>query len=286
MQKLPFRFFRGEFNGYYVKAFFLSRNVAVQDILDELTYHAAKRWKLESEVGAGELPIRFEEMLGLASFAGVIRPVQFVQNTLGSVRFSSSSIVGGKERSERGLFAMTNEHMEYVRTEEDTYPDDITTEATADRRSTLVPEGATPEGYVEAGVTVFNEDGTIIPGSITATPPAVPAYGDYHGNKYLFFEEQFKTEVEMDEETFKAYYECIMRMRRSGESIAELLNICEILCIDYVKDIEITQVGAYYELEYTLNTASTVENRGGRLAAWLAIISKRFKDFVTVERAV
>ncbi len=286
MAKLPFRFFRGEFNGYYVLAFFLSRNVSVQDILDELTYHAAKRWKLESEVGAGELPIRFEEMLGLASFAGVIRPIQFVQNTLGSVRFSSSKIVGGKERSERGLFSMTNERMEYVRTGEDEYPDDITTEATAARRSTLVPEGTTPEGYVEAGVTVFNEDGTIIPGSILPTPPAVPAYGDYHGSKYLFFEEQFKTEVEMDEETFKAYYECIMRMRRSGESVAELLNICEVLCVDYVKDIEITQNGAYYELEYTLNTDSTIENRSGRLAAWLAIISKRFKDFVTIERAI
>lgn len=284
MAKAPFRFFRGEFNGAYVLNYLLSRNAAVLDMVDELIYHGKKVWKLEGEVSGGEVPVRPEELVGIAMYAGVLRPIQYIENNVGSIRFTTSTTVGGKERSERGLFDVETETFKYIRTEQDEYGDDIVTETTATKRSTLVPEGTTPTGYVAAGTQVFNEDGIIIPGSILSTPPVGVPYTEYYGDHFLTFEEVFKNETGMEIAAFKAYFESIMQMRRSGASIEGLLSVTSILTEDYIVDLEVQYVGPHYVLLYSINDGSLLTNRSGRLAAWFALIEKRFKEFVPVER--
>lgn len=286
MAKVPFRFFRGELNGAYIRSYLLSRNTAVRDIIEELLYHGLKVWKLESEVTGGEVPIRFEELAGMAMFAGVQRPVQYLENTLGSIKFTKSSVVLGVERSERGLFNMDREAFDIVRTAQNEYADDITTLRTMTRRPSYIPEGAVPVGYIAEGTTVFNEDGSIIPGAILSTPPVGVAYVDYYGPEYLHFEETFKDNVEMDEAAFKLYYESITEMRVSGPSIQGLLSVTRSLCEDYVMDIEVQYIGPHYSLLYSLDPDTEIDNRSGRFAAWYAVVEKRFKDFVITERII
>lgn len=282
--KLLFRFFRGEFNGIFARAFLLSRNNAVQDMLDELVYHATVVWKLPGDESAGESPIREEDIVNLAKFAGIPRPLQYVENTVGSLRFTSSNVVGGKQRSERGLFNTVKEGFDFVRTANDSYSTDIATEASGTKRMSMVPEGTAPVGYVPHGVSIFEEDGTLIPGNILSEPPTDGTpYTPYYGEKYLFTEETFITDTEMRIDMFMAYYECIMRIRRSGASVVELLYLTELFGEGYIKDLEIEQVSWYYILHYSLSDDIVLANKSGRLAAWRTIMSKRFKDFILSE---
>jgi hypothetical protein len=56
--KQPFRFFRGEFNGFFLHRLAVLPNYAVRDVVDEIVYQAAFQWKTEEEAGAQETPIR------------------------------------------------------------------------------------------------------------------------------------------------------------------------------------------------------------------------------------
>lgn len=285
--KLPFRFFRGELNGYFIRAFLLSRNEAVADIVAELAYQARMAWKLASEVSAEEDPIRDEDLVGIAKFAGVNRPIQYLENSLGAEKMTQSHIVNGKERSERGLFDMVAENFGFAHVDADEYATDIVTEATSSRRAGLVPEGQAPVGYVAYGTTVFNDDGSIIPGSILSAPPddGTP-YSEYYGDKFLFFEETFHSNTAMSIDLFKEYFEHIMRLRRGWAGISELAYLAELLGGGYITELELTAIDYYYMLTYSLDDYADVLNKSGRLAAWQRVMEKRFPDFVLHEREV
>jgi hypothetical protein len=283
--KAPFRFFRGELNGYYIRNFLLSRNNAIDEILAELVYHALVSWNLPGSEGAGELPIRKEDLEGIAKFAGVVRPVQYYENTLGSIRLTSSEAVGGVQYSERGLFDMSTELFDFVRTDDGVYATDIAVEASPTKKMSLVPHGTVPLGYVAYGTDLFDSDGNIIPGNLLSSPPSggVP-YDPYYGPNFLTLENSFTSSSSMSDEMFMLYYECVMRIRQNGASIAELLYLTDLLCSGYVYDLEVVPYTYYYQLYYSLNTGMDLDNKGGRLATWLRIIEKRFPDFTVVER--
>ena len=283
--KAPFRFFRGELNGFYLLNALTSRNAAVAEILNELVYQAKFAWKLESEITDGEMAIRDEDIIGLAKFAGVFKPIQYRQNTTGSITFTESKIVGGAQRSERGLFSMLKEKFEFIRTEKDDYETDISVEASSARRETMVPPGAVPVGYVPMGVNIFREDGSVITENILSAPPTDGTpYVDYYGPKYLFYQETFNGEAEMPIELFKSFFECVMRLRYNGVSVKEFLNLTKLLCEDYVYDIEIVPQMHYSVVYYMLNLDSKIEGRTGKIAAWDIVVTQRFKNFVLIER--
>jgi hypothetical protein len=283
--KAPFRFFRGELNGYYILAFLLSRNSAIADILAELVYQALVAWALPGSEGSGELPIRDDDLTGIAQFAGIVRPVQYYQNVLGSLQFTDSHIVAAQEYSERGLYNMTNESFDFVRTDPSIYADDIVTAASANERMSVVPHGTAILGYEALGSPLFDSAGAFIPANLLSSPPGggVP-YSEYYGDKFLTLENDFTTAAYMSITMFKSYYECVMRIRKEGASIKELLFLTQLLCEGYVYDLEVVPYLHYYKLYYSVNAASSVDNKHGRFATWEKVIEKRFPDFVTVER--
>jgi hypothetical protein len=282
--KKPFRFFRGELNGYYILALLLSKNDAANDILDELIYQATFRWKLPSEITGNEAPIREEDLLGIAKFAGVDRPVQYLKSTQGSERLTESHIVSGKERSERGLYDPISDSIVFLHVDSDDYVDDIVTQASANARMGLVPHGQAVVGYVAYGTTLFDSSGNIIPGALLASPPGGGTpYTEYYGTSFLFLEETFNTDIDMDIAMFKAYFEHVQKMRLGTGAIAELLDMTMLLCSDYLVNLELVPSGYSYILYYSL-APSSVDNKEGRIATWQRIISKRFKDITTVER--
>jgi len=283
--KKPFRFHRGELNGYYIQKLLLCHNEAVKDVIEELVYQCVFQWKLEGEVTATELPIRESDIIGVGKFAGIYRPIQYSENIGDSVRLTESHVVAGQERSERGLFVPEADGFGFVRTEQDDYPSDISTEATSTAKETLIPHGLTPIGYVPYNVNIFNPDGSIIPGAILSSPPGggVP-YTEYYGDKYLYLEEHFTdTQKVMSIEMFKKYIECLMRIRYNGVSIKEFLYITELLGEGYIYNITISQSAHYYVVNYSTNVFSSIDNKTGRLGTWLAVCTQKFKLFQLVQ---
>lgn len=286
MAKVPFRFMRGELlNSFYIKNFLLCKNTAVQYLLDELAYQALFQWKLEEEISDGEVAVRPEDVVNLAKFSGIFRPIQYRQNTLGSIRMTESEIVGGVQRSERGLFNMSKEKMEFVRTERDNYTTDIVTESTTTRRQTLVPDGRTPVGYVALGTDLYAPDGTVLWANVLSAPPSDGTpYTTYYGENFLTFEETFNGMSEMSDEMFMHYYALLKRISANGPSVHEFLYLTKLFCIDYVYDIEIVAKDNYYNVYYSLNLDSDIDNRSGRFSAWKLVTSQKFKLFALLER--
>lgn len=286
MAKVPFRFMRGELlNGFYIRNFLLCKNKAVQYLINELAYQALFQWKLEGEITAGEVAIRPDDLTNFAKFSGIFRPMQYRQHTLGSIRFSESKVVAGAERSERGLFNMSKEKMEYVRTDKDSYLTDISREASAQKRQTLVPDGMAPVGYVKLGTDLYMPDGTIIWANVLPTPPTDGSpYTEFYGENFLTFEETFNGLSEMATETFMSYYQSLKRIEYNGPSIYEFLFLTKLFCDTYVYDIEIIANDHYYNVYYSLNLDSDVDNKPGRFSAWKLTVEQKFKLFVLIER--
>jgi hypothetical protein len=278
--KLPFRFFRGELNGYYLYRLVTFPNKAVREVLDELVYHARFQWKLEDEVTADEMPIRDEDIINIAKIAGLFQPRVFNQISLGSTYFTPGHVVNGKERSERGLLDMDLESFRFVREEHDEYPDDIVKEASEKLRMGHVPPGTEPVGYVRADTPLYTKDGTVIWENVLAEPPGDGTpYVPFYGEKFLVHEEFFSRETPLTVEVFKLLLECTQRIRRGGPSIRSLLEVTKILGEGYIYDLEFARRERYYICYYRLDEDAAVMNRERRFGAWQNICKQKFKLF-------
>jgi hypothetical protein len=282
---MPFRFFRGEFShGYYLFRLCVFLNHAVQDVIDELVYHALFQWKTEEEISAGEMPIRDEDIINIGKIAGLFQIRAYGGITTGSVYFTPSHLVDGRQRSERGLFNMETENFDFVRGEHDEYPDDIDAEASAVRRMSLVPSGTPPQGYIPEGVPVFDRAGNVIWDNILPEPPTDGTpYTTFYGEKYLHFEETFYKELPLTIDVFKLLLECVQRIRYNGPTTKGFFDITEILGGGYIHDLEIEQAGRRYIVHYRLSPNVVVMQRERRLAAWKVMCAQKFKLFTLKE---
>ena len=289
--KKPFRHFRGEFaNSKYLYNLLISPNFVIQDVLDELVYQTLFQWKLENEIGKGEMAMRDEDIVDIGRIAGVFRSFgQFLTNN-GSIYFSRSHIADGVQRSERGLFNMEHEVFEYVRVEQDEYSTDIVAEADAGRRMSVVPTGTPPVGYVKAGTPLFDITGEVLWDNLLDQPPQDgSAYVPFFGERFLVFEEEFLQEMYLSIPVLKLMIECLQQIRFNGPSIATFLQAAQILGEGYIYDIEIIShqifdekktAVVYYEAQYKLDQHIIVGNHLRRYAAWQSICQQKFKLFV------
>jgi hypothetical protein len=151
-------------------------------------------------------------------------------------------------------------------------------------RATLVPHDAVPVGYVAYGTSLYDDSGNVIPASILPSPPSSGPYTTYYGENYLVLEETFESDVSLPIDTFKLYYESLMRMRQDSPSLYELLYMTNILGSGYIYDLELTLTSYYYTLYYSIDTDLEVPNKLEILNTWLAVIDKQFKNIVPVNR--
>ena len=282
--KRPFRHFRAEFNGKYLYSLVACPNHAVQDILDELVYQTLVQWKLDGEISSGELAIRDDDLIGIAKIAGFFLLRFYGYNSLGSIVFSKSHMVEGRERSERGLLDMVAEKVKYVREEYDDYSDDIVTEASDELRMDFIPEGAEPVGYLPYGTSLFTQDGNVIGENLLSSPPADGTpYTTYYGNKFLTHEEPLFNDSFLTIDVFKALFECAQRIRFNGPSIASFMDMTRIVGAGLIRDIEITPQGRFYLVHYRTQNSSDITNAASRLSVWLHICAQKFKLLVPIE---
>jgi hypothetical protein len=278
--KAPFRFFRGELaSGFYLKQLVLFLNKAVQGIVDEIVYTASCQFKLEGEVTAHEMPMREEDIRNIGKIAGVFLPRLRFMSPLGSIVFTKSYIVNGRQRSERGLMSMHDDRMRFLRTEQDEYPDDIVNEASEALRMTFVPRGTKPEGYVRFGTSLYDDAGNVIWENILPEPPEDAPYVPFYGEKFLVHQALFNREFPLPIEVYKPYFECFQRIRRNGPTIHELFEMTAIIGEGYIYDLNIVPFEWYYILYYKLDEDTNIIYRTARIAAWYNILAKKFKLF-------
>jgi hypothetical protein len=280
-----FRYFRGEFTGKYLYAAAASPNLAAQDIADEFIYHTLFTWKLDDETTKNEAAIRDEDLIGIAKIAGLFQPRVIRSASMGSISFTRSCVVNGRQRSERGLMDMEYENHKFVRTEQDEYPDDIATEASTHLRSTLVPHGTKPVGYVRAGKPLYTLEGDVIWENVYPEPPSDGSdYVPYYGEKFLVHEEHFYGETPLPIPIFKLLFECVQRIRYNGPTIKSLLDVTEILGEGYIQELEFEPHDRYTVCYYSLDQDLDVYNRERRFGAWETICKQKFKQIVFTAR--
>jgi len=282
--KKPYRYFRSELNGFYLRALAVMSNIAAEDITEEFLYQTLFQWKLEGDENENENEnenaIREEDIYNIAIIAGFFQLRVFGQTNIGSISSSVSHKAGGIERSERGLFDMQHEYMQYVRTLKDDYPNDIVNEANINFRMSVVPDGTRPVGYVRYDTPAYDAEGNIILDNILSEPPADGApYTPYYGEKFLTAENCFNRDTFLDLATFKRLFECLQRVEYNGASVASFLEITRMIGEGYIYEIEISPEGNYYTVNYHLNKPLDISNKIGRHSAWQYICNQRFKLF-------
>lgn len=279
-----FRYFRGEFNGHYLRSLAICPNYTISDISDELAYQVLCQWKLEDEVDSDEMSIRDEDVLNIARIAGLYQLQADRFSMFGSIWFTQSHLVNGEERSERGLLDMNTGLFRFVREDNDDYPDDIINESSENLRASLVPEGAVPVGYLPYDRQLYTWEGDVIYDNLLPEPPTDGTpYTAFYGENFLTLEERHGRETMFTINVFKRFFECMQCIRHNGPSIGSFMEITRLLGEGYIHDIEITPSGKFYTVAYKLGKDSNIPNKDRRLAAWRDVISKKFKLFALLE---
>lgn len=279
-----FRHLIGELNGEWIKSIYVFLNNVIEEYAELFAYFTGMVFKLgDEDLSGDEIPIREEDMRGIATIAGVFTPFITAESNAGSIKFTDSKRVGDREYSERGLYNMVKERFDYFRTNTYPYVSDITTLATSALRASFVPVGAPILGYIEEGVPIFNEDGTVITENILATPPVGKAYYPYYGDKYLFFAETFLIKAYIDAPTFKKMFESFQRMRYSNPSIYEFAYITQLIMEDYVTNVYFEEVGNRRVVHYTLDGTSALEKKVKKTYIWKLLAQLKFPQFVLEE---
>ena len=195
MSKAFFRFLRGELNGFYIQNINQSANEYTKDIKKFLSEFKSQQF----EYGK----IDDKSLYGLGTFAGIFLPRLSRAEALSSIRMTESHIENGFECSERGLFDTNLELFQFfhcaddtvaffffIRTNQDSYNNDINTQATNLNRTSLVGNSDTVLGYISSEETdLFDEDGNIKPEKVLSAPPAGVAYSEYYGDEFLMLSE-------------------------------------------------------------------------------------------------
>ena len=194
MSKAFFRFLRGELNGFYIQNINQSANEYTKDIKKFLSEFKSQQF----EYGK----IDDKSLYGLGTFAGIFLPRLSRAEALSSIRMTESYIENGFECSERGLFDTNSELFQFfhcadavaffffIRTNQESYENDINTQATNLNRSSLVGNSDQVLGYISSEETdLFDEDGNVKLEKVLSAPPAGVAYSEYYGDEFLFLSE-------------------------------------------------------------------------------------------------
>lgn len=279
----PFRFYRGEFDsGFFLRTISTMFNdivTMVGGIYDEIMYQLNVQFTLMST--GQTVAMRTNDVIGIAATAGVF-PLYFAGGYWpGALFFTESAIFGGNQRSERGLYNTNKQQFDFVHTENDDYPDDITTLATETLKSSLVPNGQVVLGYSRADLPVYDADGNIIWDNISSTPPVGVAYNEFYGPKFSTLSDDAVVIAQMGIQFTMNLFIILQQIRYNGPSIGLLMQLTETICEDAVVDINIVKGTAgsknYYVLNYTINTEPTTDIVQQRISIWRYILTQKFK---------
>jgi len=308
IDKAFFRYLRGELlNGYYIRKLNLITN-KLESILSlkiEILYWLNAQFTLKQEINS----LKDKDLTGIAQVAGVLSVRGITDFMAGWIRLSESRIVNAKERSERGLFNQDEGVLEYVRTEQDTYPTDIATIATDSLRMSLIPDGTLPIGYVWGdSAAVLLDTGKVNEYLLHATPPEgyepdpvtskwiwphddyeaypPPMYAPWYGDQFMPLTTTYFSLVNLPDNLLAFLLSAQQMIKYSGLGLVYLLSATTEIIPDLIKDlkIELKENYAsednrtwYYKLTFTKIDENFAANNGWiRYAAWAYFIQSKY----------
>lgn len=295
-----FRFLRGELNGFYLRALSLAPVHAGQDMMAFLNRYRRMQWKTYEQCEGSELPIMTEQLHGICTVAGVFPPYAAQESLMGSLRFTNSHIVSGKEYSERGLLDTEKESFTFVRTDDRDYVTDINTLARDSMRTSLVEPGAQLLGFFREGDKVIKEDGTVdtsllyhFDGTEMEQYRAAEAYfsserkaySPYYGSKYLFLTEESPIIAMTTDSVLIEILKAAQYVRRNGQSLESLSMFARTLCPDFlfITRIEWSKEHPYALVYYGVDDEYVYEDKLLRTEVFKIVSAMKFKQLVFLE---
>jgi len=286
--RLPFRFLRGELNGVYVTSIMSALNTAVSDVISELVYQKTLAFKAPEDVSADESPVRESDMEDIGKIAGIYRIIIQTYGSIRAIKFTTSNIVNGEERSDRGLYNIDSEEFEFVHTEQDDYTEDITDLATEKKIASFIPHEQAPIGYNEAGTDIIDDDGNVIEENVLSEPPDGTPYAAFYGQKFARLENYAIQRLKMPFDLYLIYFMLMMKLRRYPPTVQIFLQITELIGQGYITNVEIVPSNWYYIVYYDLDTSvgSLWDGiRGSNInTVWRNIVGQKFKNYYLQER--
>lgn len=277
MSKKFFRFLRGELNGFYITNLNNTLNRFVEDVEEFFVNF----YKMQFDI----LSMPEDTIYNIGTFAGVHLIRLSVGEAYGAMRMTEGHIVDGSERSERGLLQRSNEQFDFVHTEQDSYPDDINTLATQDKRSSLVGDEAV-QGYIASSETdVLDDDGNVKDSAILDTPPSNEAYSDFYGNQFMFLSEQINRANNISASLFIELYKVMQYIRYNGVNIKSFAQVISILCPDgLVTVLSITKASGapYFNVSCQYDVSVELDFVQQRLSTFEYIMRLKFPQFLIV----
>ena len=299
--KAFFRYLRGELlNGFYIRKLNLvaDKLFSISSLKAELLY-----WmNIQFNSGNPLYVMRDKDIEGIARVAGILSIRALTDFLIGWARLSESHIVGGKERSERGLLRQATGELEYVRTDQDSYPTDISILATDELRMSLIPADAVPVGYVwgdSAGVIL--ETGMVNGDLLHPTPQTgyefnsttnkwewhgagdAPIYAPWYGDRYLPLTSTSFMQVTLPDTMLTYLLQTQQMIKYNGLGLIYLLQATTEIIPDLITDLKLELVENlsshvwYYKMTFTRNEYNfSVLNGFVRFAAWAYFIQSKY----------
>lgn len=285
MSKAFFRFLRGEINGFYLTNIHNVLNTLTEEDKTFLAHFNNMVFKNPEELKGEEYPIGSEMIKGIGTIAGVFRPRVTSDSFSGTLRMTTSKVVDGVERSERGLFNMEEESFDFVRTNQDVYNTDINTEADNGHRTSMNSNTDEVKGYLASGETNIKEDGSVDLDKVLVSPPANKAYSEFYGVDHLYLSESENVYAHISPPVLLNLIKALQWIRYNGASIESLCRVTEILCPDFVKIDSIDWTNVIYSIvTYTVDSTAIVDNKQMKIEALKFLLRMKFPQMILVEQ--
>jgi hypothetical protein len=304
LTKAFFRYLRGELlNGFYIRKLnlFVNKLSSLEALKAELLYWLHVQFNEKTGLNV----MRDKDVEGIAQVAGILSVRGLTDFLIGWFRLSESHIVGGKERSERGLLDQEAAEMVYVRTAQDSYASDIATIATDALRMSLIPDGIEPIGYIYGDLAgVLLDTGKINTNFLRVTPPTgyerdpvtnkwtwtlqspAPIYAPWYGDKFMALTTTYFSLVELPDTLLTYLFSAQQRIKYNGLGLYYLLEATTEIIPDLITDLKIEILDGfehtshhawYYRLTFTrLDYNFSVLNGWVRFAAWAYFVRSKF----------
>ena len=281
MSKEFFRFLRGELNGFYL--------TNLNDLLNKVSAETKKFFVDFSKMQFDLITMPMETIYNIGTFAGVHLVRLSTGEAYGALRMTEGHVVGGVERSERGLLLRSNESFEFEHTEQDNYPDDINTLASPNKRSSLVGDEIV-QGYISSdNYDVIDENGNVKESAILSNPPSGVAYSDFYGDSFMFLSDQTSKTENINPSLFIELYKVMQYIRYNGCNIKSFAQMVSIICPDgMVQIISITKRAGRnaFNVLYRYDSSVPVDYPTHRIGLLEYLTLLKFPQFILVASEV
>lgn len=285
MAKALFRFLRGEINGFYLTNMYDTLNRYTDGV--KKFFHDFNRMQFDIDT------MDEDTIYNLGKFSGVFFPrLEAGEGGYGSFKLTNSSIVNGKERSERGLMDRETETFTFENhVIEDDYATDINTESTNDLKSSLAGADDEVKGYIySTDMDVVTERGDINESKVHPVTDPIPegvAYSEYRGNNFLYLlDASIKFTELIDLSLFFPLFKVMQYIRYNGQNLDSLCKIVSILCPNgFFKIDSITKNGSLisFDVRYRLDSEAEIDLKDQRLATLLYVVGLKFPQYTFID---